>query len=114
MQEKMFGWTCIKIKLELSRSDNINIKEQWIEYVNNMTWSFSRLNGFGTGCKYCWFENYANKRKDSTNNAFAEYGLMMHEILEGLDKKELMLWDLLPLFEAELDRKSTRLNSSHL
>lgn len=64
-----------------------------------MIWSFSRLNGFSTGCKYCWFENYANKRRDSTNNAFAEYGLMMHEILEELDKGNVMLWDVLPLFE---------------
>lgn len=79
--------------------DNINIQEKWADYIENFTWSFSRLNGFGTGCKYCWFENYANKRRDSTQNAFAEYGLMMHEILEGLDKEELMLWDAVSEFE---------------
>ena len=94
----------MKTKLELYRGDSINIKDQWIEYVDNMIWSFSRLNGFGTGCKYCWFENYANKRKDGQNNAFAEYGLMMHEILEGLDRGELMMWDLLPLFETEFEK----------
>jgi len=81
----------------------INIKEQWIEYVNKMTFSFSRLNSFKT-CKYCWFENYANRRRDSSQNAFAEYGLMMHQILEGLDKGELMLWDILPLFEVEFEK----------
>lgn len=64
-----------------------------------MTFSFSRLNSFDNGCKYCWFQNYANRRKDSVQNAFAEYGLMMHEILEGLDKGETMLWDTLPQFE---------------
>lgn len=64
-----------------------------------MTFSFSRLNSFSTGCKYCWFENYANKRKDSVQNAFAEYGLLMHEILEKLDKGEIMLWDTLEMFE---------------
>ena len=66
-----------------------------------MTWSFSRLNSFSGSCKYCWFENYANKRKDSTNNAFARYGLMMHEILEKLDSGEMMLWDALPTYEDE-------------
>lgn len=64
-----------------------------------MIWSFSRLNSFDTGCKYCWFENYANKRKDSIQNAFAEYGTLMHEILEKLDKNEIMLWDTLAEFE---------------
>ena len=64
-----------------------------------MTFSFSRLNGFSGSCKYCWFQNYANGRKDGINNAFAEYGLMMHEILEGLDKDELNLWDTVPIFE---------------
>lgn len=34
-------------------------------------------------------------------NAFAEYGLLMHEIHEGLDKGELMLWDTLEIFEKE-------------
>ena len=64
-----------------------------------MTWSFSRLNSFDNGCKYCWFENYANNRKDSVQNAFAEYGILMHEILEGLDREEIMLWDALENFE---------------
>lgn len=32
-------------------------------------------------------------------NAFAEYGLLMHEILEGLDRDELMIWDTIPIFE---------------
>ena len=68
-----------------------------------MCWSFSRLNGFKS-CGYCWFENYANGRRDGTQNAFAEYGLMMHEILEGLDKGELMLWDILPLYEEEFQK----------
>lgn len=77
----------------------IYIKNKWAEYVEKMTFSFSRLNSFDNGCKYCWFENYANKRRDSEQNAFAEYGLLMHEILEGLDGGEMMLWDAIPKFE---------------
>lgn len=64
------------------------------------------MNSFGTGCKYCWFQNYALKRKDGINNAFAEYGLMMHEILEKLDKGELMLWDTLEIFENQFEEIS--------
>lgn len=64
-----------------------------------MQWSFSRLNSFATGCKYCWFENYANRREDGVQNAFAEYGLLMHEILEKVDKGEIMLWDTLELYK---------------
>lgn len=64
------------------------------------------MNGFDSNCKYCWFQNYAQGRKDGVNNAFAEYGLMMHEILEGLDKGELMLWDTLPIFEEQFETVS--------
>lgn len=64
-----------------------------------MTFSFSRLNSFDNGCKYCWFEKYANKRQDGVQNAFAEYGTLIHEILERVAKGEIMLWDMLGEFE---------------
>lgn len=70
-----------------------NIEKLWEHYVDNMTWSFSRLNSFDGGCKYCWFQNYANKVKDAMQNAFADYGILMHEILEGLDGGEITIWD---------------------
>lgn len=81
--------------------DNINtiIKQKWKEYIDGMTWSFSRLNSFSTGCKYCWFERYGNEKYDGEQNAFAEYGTLMHEILEELDNGNIMLWDAIPKFE---------------
>ena len=51
-----------------------------------MTFSFSNLNSFHS-CKYCWFKNYAEKDDEKLSNAFADYGLMMHEIFELLDKE---------------------------
>lgn len=51
-----------------------------------MTFSFSNLNSFHS-CKYCWFKGYAERDSEKVSNAFADYGLMMHEIFELLDTK---------------------------
>ena len=76
-----------------------SIQDQYKEKVDNMVWSFSRLNSFSGGCEYCWFENYISRRRDSTQNAFATYGSIMHEILEQSLKGELMPWELIDTFE---------------
>jgi len=75
------------------------IQEQYQEKVDNMTWSFSRLNSWDSGCKYCWFENYINRNKDSDDNAFARYGSIMHEIIEKAMKNDIVPWDLINVFE---------------
>ena len=61
--------------------------------VDNMRWSFSRINGF-EGCKYCWFQTYIKQRKDSQQNVFAEYGLLVHEIMEAFYRDELSIMEL--------------------
>jgi DNA modification methylase len=74
-------------------------QDQYKEKVDNMVWSFSRLNSFSNGCEYCWYQNYINRRRDSEENAFATYGSIMHEILEQSIKGELMPWELIETFE---------------
>ena len=62
------------------------MNKQWKEFVSNMRFSYSNLNSFYT-CPYCWFKNYAEGCRDSYSNAFSEYGTMMHEVFELLDKE---------------------------
>lgn len=67
--------------------------------VQNMTWSFSRLNSWYSGCKYCWFQSYILKRRDGLGNAFSEYGVMVHEILEKYLADELSIMELEDVYE---------------
>lgn len=72
---------------------NKEIKEQYQAKVDNMRWSFSRINGFEHGCKFCWFQSYIIKNRGE-ENAFSQYGSLMHDILERYLKGELLPWDL--------------------
>lgn len=67
--------------------------------IENMRWSFSRINGFNT-CPYCWFNTYILKEK-SGSNVFAEFGLIGHEILEDFLNEKIFYWDLADRFEEE-------------
>lgn len=60
--------------------------------VKEMVWSFSRLNSWHN-CKACWEKSYILK-EEGEQNAFAEYGVFCHELLEKYAKDELMIWDL--------------------
>lgn len=60
--------------------------------VKDMKWSFSRLNAF-TGCKYAWYLTYVEKRK-GLDNAFTQYGIFMHHLLEKYAKGEIPAQDL--------------------
>lgn len=62
------------------------MNKQWNDFIDNMVFSFSNVNSFET-CPYCWFKNYAMGERTGESNAFAEYGTMMHEIFELIDKK---------------------------
>lgn len=67
------------------------------ELIDDMTWSFSRLNSFDI-CPYCWYQNYILKR-EGQQNAFAEFGTLCHNILEKYFKGEIMLWDMVDEFK---------------
>ena len=69
----------------------------YVFIVENMRWSFSRLNGFH-GCRYCWFQTYVLKEK-GVGNVFSDYGLLMHELLEDFLNEKIFFWDLLPKYE---------------
>ena len=62
---------------------------EWEKFIDNMVFSYSNLTSF-ENCKYCWFKNYALQIRDRSDNPFAEYGTLMHKIIEKLDTKE---WD---------------------
>jgi len=73
-------------------------KEEYQKLVSEMTWSFSRLNGFHH-CKFCWAKNYIEKDKEnSEQNEFARVGVYIHELLEDFYKGELLEFQLTPMF----------------
>ena len=72
---------------------NQEIKKKYQEKVDNMRWSFSRINSFQSGCKFCWFQNYIIKERGE-GNAFSEYGSLMHDILERYFKGDLLPFEL--------------------
>ena len=71
--------------------------------IDNMTWSFSRLNSFCI-CKYEWFLQYIEDAK-GTNNFYAEYGKFCHKILEKYARKELGLFELGDYFLEHYDEE---------
>lgn len=72
---------------------DLKIKQAYQEKIDNMRWSFSRINSFEHGCQFCWFQNYLIKERGE-GNAFSDYGSLMHDILERYFKGELMSWEL--------------------
>lgn len=70
-------------------------KKEYQELVKNMRWSFSRLNGFDNGCRYCWFQTYvANRRDEGLDNYFSQFGSYCHEIHEDYYNGKIMIWDM--------------------
>lgn len=68
-------------------------KEEYQKIVDEMTWSFSRLN---YSCEFCWLQNYILKNKEeSKGNCFSDYGLIFHDdICEQYLKGNILLWQL--------------------
>ena len=64
---------------------------------DNMIWSFSRLNSFDH-CKYAWYRKYISCEEDESS-AMAEYGTLMHKILELFSRKQLSVFELPQYFE---------------
>jgi hypothetical protein len=71
--------------------------EEYHELIDGMTWSFSRLN---YSCEFCWLQNYILKNRDlGENNAFAEYGLLLHELSEDYVQNKLLPWQLESIYK---------------
>lgn len=60
--------------------------------IDNMTWSFSRIQSFDQ-CPYAWKLKYLDEIK-GIPNAYAQYGLFVHSILEKYFKNELSIFEL--------------------
>ena len=73
--------------------------------IDEMKWSFSRLNCWHQ-CKYSWYLQYV-KKADSLQNAFAEYGTLMHETLEKYAKNELLDFMLPDYFADNFEKAIT-------
>jgi len=65
--------------------------------IEDMIWSFSRLSSFHQ-CPYSWKLAYIDCIKGE-NNFFAEYGTLIHEILEKYAKGEVEIYELSSIFQ---------------
>jgi len=80
--------------------------------LDNMTWSFSRVNSWATGCRYGWWLTYilpeilkqtlpddvyrfvrSNLKKEG--NFFSDYGSYMHGLLDKYGKEQLDIFSIL-------------------
>lgn len=75
-------------------------KEERIKRLDNMIWSFSRLNGFST-CKWMWYLSYMLNEEEKqkyeivdVGKFFALYGTFAHNIFEKYNKGELEIFQL--------------------
>lgn len=62
------------------------------EKIKDMTWSFSRVNGFQS-CSYAWYLAYVEEQ-ESLPNAYAQFGTICHETIEKYLKGELDMFDV--------------------
>ena len=71
-----------------------HIKEQ----IKNMRYSFSRLYSF-CRCKYEWLLKYTDECDyEEDSNFFAQYGSLMHTIIEKYAKRELEVFDIIDYY----------------
>jgi hypothetical protein len=61
--------------------------------LDEMTFSFSRLTTFER-CPYCFYLTYIEETP-KIDNAFAQYGILCHNLLEKYAKNEVFIFDLL-------------------
>ncbi len=78
-------------------------KEEIKMMIDNMTWSYSRINAFNT-CPYMWYLTYIRGFKGEAN-AYSATGTFSHSILERYAKGELYIWDLLDEFVNNYDEE---------
>lgn len=72
---------------------------------DGMIWSFSRLDAFDQ-CPLMWRKIYLDC-EPRKQNAFAQYGLLLHKIIEKLLKGELDMFTAVTAYENEFDEKVT-------
>ena len=80
-------------------------KELLKDVLDDMVWSFSRLNAFHT-CKRMFYKTYI-LGDETEDNFFAQYGSFVHGILEKYSKGELELFDLVDYYKKNFDEYIT-------
>ena len=80
-----------------------NIKEEdYNSIIENMKWSFSRLNSLDT-CPHMWKLTYLD-HEEGVSNSFADFGTFAHEILEKYAKGEAEIYELASMYEEEYNK----------
>lgn len=74
--------------------------------ISAMKWSFSRLEQYYS-CPYAWKRTYIDC-EPGIDNAFAQYGHLVHEILEEYNKGQLDFFSLLQEYESRFAENITR------
>jgi len=67
--------------------------------IEDMKWSFSRFNSYYT-CPYMWKLCYIDCEK-GLSNSFADFGTLVHSILERFSDGELEIYELADVYEKE-------------
>ena len=70
------------------------------ENLKNKRWSYSSVNSY-ENCPKGFFLNYIQKSTPKVQNAFAEWGSFIHELLERYFKGELEFFELSQIYEDE-------------
>lgn len=73
--------------------------------LDGMRWSFSRLSCYAR-CSYNFYLDYI-KKVDKEQNAFAQYGTFVHELLEKYAKNELLIFELLDEYKEKFTMNVT-------
>lgn len=71
--------------------------------LKNMVYSYSSISSFEQ-CPYAFKLSYI-KNVPRRNNAFAQFGNLMHDILEKYFSEELMIWDLVDYYKDNYSKK---------
>lgn len=80
------------------------MKEQTYDFIlNGMTYSYSSINTYQQ-CPYAFKLSYLNN-VPKVNNAFAQFGGFIHDILEKYFSGELMVWELSDYFKDNYGKK---------
>ena len=73
--------------------------------LDTITWSFSSVNLYQT-CPKCFYLQYIEK-VEKNENAFAQWGTLMHSILERYLRGEIELYELPMIYEREYQKTVT-------
>ena len=70
--------------------------------LDAMDWSYSRVNSFDQ-CPRMFYLTYL-QCADRVDNAFAQWGTLVHSLLERYYREQVELWDLTSLYEKEYSK----------